>query len=49
MPDLTITLKEDEMAEVLALLSDALRDELGQKLEEAVRLLLEAATRIKEA
>ena len=45
MPDLTVTLKEDEMAQVVALLPDALRDELAQNLEEAVRLLLEAATR----
>ena len=46
MPDLTITLKEDEMAQVVALLPDALREEMAQKLEDAVRLLLEAATRI---
>lgn len=46
MPDLTITLKEDEMAQVVALLPEALREELAQKLKEAVRLLLEAATRI---
>ena len=41
MPDLSIVLKEDEMAQVLALLPDVLREELAQKLEEAVRLLLE--------
>ena len=40
MPDLSITLKEDEMAQVVALLPEALREELARKLEEAVRLLL---------
>lgn len=43
MPDLSIVLKEDDMAQVVALLPNALRDELSQKLEEAVRLLIEAA------
>ena len=41
MPDLSIVLKEDEMAQVVALLPEALREELAQKLEEAVLLLLE--------
>ena len=45
MPDLSIALKEDEMAEVMDLLPNALRDELALKLEEAARLLIEAATR----
>ena len=44
MPDLSIVLKEDDMAQVVALLPDALRDELARKMEEAARLLIEKAT-----
>lgn len=41
MPDLSIVLKEEELAQVVALLPEALRDELAQKMEEAIRKLLE--------
>lgn len=41
MSDLSITLKEEEITQVLALLPDTLWEELALKLEEAVRLLLE--------
>ena len=41
MPDLSIILKEEEMVQVVTLLPEALREELAQRLEEAVRLLLE--------
>lgn len=44
MPDLSIVLKEEEMAQVVALLPDALRDELARKLAEAARLLIERAS-----
>ena len=40
MPDLSITLKEEEIAQVVALLPEVLREELALKLEEAIRLLL---------
>ena len=41
MLDLSVILKEDDMAQVVALLPETVREELAQKLEEAVRLLLE--------
>lgn len=44
MLDLSIVLKEDDMSQGLSLLPEALREELVQKLEEAVRILIDAAT-----
>lgn len=49
MPDLSIALKEEELVQVLALLPEALREGLAQKLDEAALLLLkELAQKLEE-